>query len=300
MELRSSIFATTALVATAGIAAADVTLGGGAVAGLKSTGTGDAFLHYEIDIDINASGETDSGLSFGASLEIDELSTNRFDLTDPNVTAVTDRFGGADPEIFVSGAFGTVTLGAVDIATDGLGLPDLGFEGIGMDDDVEALRNAGAADVTYAHSIAGISLTLSYGVGGTTGVDANEGDFGILLGYKFDAFSIEAGVARDDATGDRGMGVELGYSANGISATALWAQQDPAAGAETSGYGLNIGYTIDALTVSASYGDTDVAGDAEDYGIGFSYNLGGGLRVVGAVGSVDNADVWDLGLTMSF
>ena len=300
MELRSSIFATTALVATAGIAAADVTLGGGAVAGLKSTGTGDAFLHYEIDIDINASGETDSGLSFGASLEIDELSTNRFDLTDPNVTAVTDRFGGADPEIFVSGAFGTVTLGAVDIATDGLGLPDLGFDGIGMDDDVEALRNAGAADVTYAHSIAGISLTLSYGVGGTTGVDANEGDFGILLGYKFDAFSIEAGVARDDATGNRGMGVELGYSANGISATALWAQQDPAAGAETSGYGLNIGYTIDALTVSASYGDTDVAGDAEDYGIGFSYNLGGGLRVVGAVGSVDNADVWDLGLTMSF
>ena len=300
MELRSSIFATTALVATAGIAAADVTLGGGAVAGLKSTGAGDAFLHYEIDIDIKAAGETDSGLSFGASLEIDELSTNRFDLTDPNVTAVTDRFGGADPEIFVSGAFGTVTLGAVDIATDGLGLPDLGFEGIGMDDDVEALRNAGAADVTYAHSIAGISLTLSYGVGGTTGVDANEGDFGILLGYKFDAFSIEAGVARDDATGDRGMGVELGYSANGISATALWAQQDPAAGAETSGYGLNIGYTIDALTVSASYGDTDVAGDAEDYGIGFSYNLGGGLRVVGAVGSVDNADVWDLGLTMSF
>ena len=283
MELRSSIFATTALVATAGIAAADVTLGGGAVAGLKSTGAGDAFLHYEIDIDIKAAGETDSGLSFGASLDIDEGAT-----------------AGRDPEIFVSGAFGTVTLGEVDIATDGLGLPDLGFDGIGMDDDVEALRNAGATDVTYAHSIAGISLTLSYGVGGTTGVDANEGDFGILLGYKFDAFSIEAGVARDDATGNRGMGVELGYSANGISATALWAQQDPAAGAETSGYGLNIGYTIDALTVSASYGDTDVAGDAEDYGIGFSYNLGGGLRVVGAVGSVDNADVWDLGLTMSF
>ena len=256
-------------------------------------------MHYEIDIDIKASGETENGLSFGASMDIDELSTTtRSCAALPCVS--TDTNGGADPEIFVSGAFGTVTLGAVDIATDGLGLPDLGFDGIGMDDDVEALRNAGAADVTYAHSIAGISLTLSYGVGGTTGVDANEGDFGILLGYKFDAFSIEAGVARDDATGNRGMGVELGYSANGISATALWAQQDPAAGAETSGYGLNIGYTIDALTVSASYGDTDVAGDAEDYGIGFSYNLGGGLRVVGAVGSVDNADVWDLGLTMSF
>ncbi len=278
--MRSSIFATTALVATAGIASADVTLGGGAVAGLKSTGAGDAFLHYEIDIDIKGAGETDSGLSFGASLDLDE------------------NAGSTDPEIFVSGAFGTVTLGAVDIATDGLGLPDLGFDGIGMDDDVEALRNAGAADVTYSYSISGLALTLSYGVGGTTGVDANEGDFGILLGYKFDAFSIEAGVARDDVTGNRGMGVELGYSANGITATALWAQQDAAV--DTTGYGLNIGYTIDALTVSASYGDTDIAGDAEDYGIGFSYNLGGGLRVVGAVGSVDNADVWDLGLTMSF
>ena len=294
MELRSSIFATTALVATAGIAAADVTLGGGAVAGLKSTGTGDAFLHYEIDIDINASGETDSGLSFGASLELDELSTNNFAAD----AASSDRFGGADPEIFVSGAFGTVTLGAVDIATDGLGLPDLGFDGIGMDDDVEALRNAGTADLTYSYSISGVSLTLSAGLNRTAAPDADAGDFGILLGYNFDAFRIEAGVARDDSTGDRGMGVELGYSANGISATALWTQEDAAT--DTTGYGINIGYTIDALTVSASYGDTDAAGDAEDYGIGFSYNLGGGLRVVGAVGSVDNADVWDLGLTMSF
>jgi len=287
--LESSIFATTALVATAGIAAADVTLGGGANAGLISTGTGDAFLHYEIDIDIKASGETENGLSFGASMDIDEGAT-----------------AGRDPEIFVSGAFGTVTLGAVDIATDGLGLPDLGFDGIGMDDDVEALRNAGSADVTYSHSFSGVSVTLSYGVGGTTGADASEGDIGLLVGYKFDAFSIEAGVARDDQTGNRGLGVELGYSANGITVTGLWAQQDLKVGTDTSGYGIYVGYTIDALTVGASYGDTDVVGDGEDYGLGFSYNLGGGLRVVGAVGSYDapgaavRADRWDLGLTMSF
>ncbi|MDA0923911.1 MAG: porin, partial [Proteobacteria bacterium] len=182
----------------------------------------------------------------------------------------------------------------------GLGLPDLGFDGIGMDDDVEALRNAGAADVTYSHSFSGVSVTLSYGVGGTTGVDANEGDIGLLVGYKFDAFSIEAGVARDDLTGNRGVGVELGYKANGISVSALWAQQDLKVGTDTSGYGIHVGYTIDALTVGASYGDTDVVGDNEDYGLGFSYNLGGGLSVVGGVGSVDSNDVWDLGLTMSF
>ena len=269
-------------MATAGIAAADVSLGGGANAGLRSTGTGDAFLHYEIDIDIKASGETENGLSFGASMDLDETSPS------------------SDPEIFISGAFGTVTLGAVDIATDGLGLPDLGFDGIGMDDDVEALRNAGSADVTYSHSFSGVSFTLSYGVGGTTAVDASEGDIGLLVGYKFDAFSIEAGVARDDQTGNRGVGVELGYKANGISVSALWAQQDLKVGTDTSGYGIHVGYTIDALTVGASYGDTDVVGDGEDYGIGFSYNLGGGLSVVGAVGSVDSNDVWDLGLTMSF
>lgn len=288
LELRSSIFATTALVATAGVAAADVTLGGGANAGLRSTGTGDAFLHYEIDIDIKASGETENGLSFGASMDLDELA------------------GSTDPEIFVSGAFGTVTIGDVDIATDGLGLPDLGFDGIGMDDDVEALRNAGSADVTYAHSFSGLSFTLSAGAARTAATDPDAGDLGLLLGYKFDAFSIEAGVARDDSTGDRAMGVELGYSANGISVTALYASKDLKVGTDTTGYGIHVGYTIDALTVGASYGDTDVVGDGEDYGIGFSYNLGGGLRVVGAVGSIDRpgaaarADVWDLGLTMSF
>jgi outer membrane protein OmpU len=275
-------------VATAGVAAADVTLGGGANAGLRYTGAGDAFLHYEIDIDIKAAGETENGLSFGASLDLDENS------------------GSTDPEVFVSGAFGTVTIGAVDIATDGLGLPDLGFDGIGMDDDVEALRNAGSADVVYSHSIAGVSVTLSYGVGGTAGADASEGDMGLLLGYKFDAFSIEAGIATDDQTSNRGMGVELGYKANGITVNALWASQDVKVGTDTSGYGLYVGYTMDAITVGASYADTDAAGDGEDYGLGFSYNLGGGLSVVGGVGSVDRpgaavrADVWDLGLTMSF
>lgn len=285
--MKKVLFATTALVMSAGFASAQgIELTGGANFGLKDDGTvgGDVFLHSEIDFNIVASGTTDNGLTFGASLDYDEGVAS-----------------GRDPEVFISGAFGTVTVGAVDIATDGLGLPDLGFDGIGMDDDVEGIRNAGSADVTYAYDVSGLSILVSYGVGMTAGNDAAEGDFGILLGYSFGDFGVEAGYARDNTAGAErdAMGLEASYTFDMLTFTGLYtmAEED---GVDTSGYGLNVAYALDALTISVSYGDTDVAGDEEDYGIGASYDLGGGLSLAGAVGSVDGESVFDLGVNMSF
>jgi len=279
--MKKVLFASTALVLSAGVASAQgIELTGGGNFGLKQ-GVGpndDIILHYELDFNIVASGTTDNGLTFGASADLD-----------PNPSMVND------PELFISGAFGTLTVGALDPATDGLGLPDLGFDGIGMDDDVEALRNVGGANAIYEYDVSGFSILLALGLdeNGNPAVDGIAGDYGILLGYDFDGFSVEAGYSRDDSAGMEAYGIEASYSFDGITVTGLYIDGDMG-----SGYGLNAAYSFDAFTVSASYSDDDNT-DA-DYGIGGEYDLGGGLALAGAVGSRNGDTVFDLGVTMDF
>src|SRR6056297_1978093 len=108
--MKKVLLASTALLLTAGFASAQsIELSGDANAGLKyDEDGGNAFgdeltVHNEINMTIAGSGSTDTGLTFGAFLTIDE----------------TD--GLDDAEVFISGVFGTVTVGRIDHATDGLG-----------------------------------------------------------------------------------------------------------------------------------------------------------------------------------
>src|SRR6056297_3279247 len=75
-----SIFATTALVATAGVASADIALSGAAQMGIQG-GSGftgaDANQNttqfvQDIDITFTMSGTADNGLTFGAAIDLDE------------------------------------------------------------------------------------------------------------------------------------------------------------------------------------------------------------------------------------
>jgi len=292
--MKKVLFATTALALSAGVASAQgIELTGGAIFGLKDDGTagGDVFLHGEADFNIVASGTTDNGLSFGASMDIDG---NFVGTEDPD-----------DFEAFVSGAFGTVTVGDVAPATDGIGLADVGFDGIGLDDDLEAIRDAGGADVNYAYDVAGFSILLSYGVGTTSGADADEGDFGIAVGYSFDGFSVDAGYVRDntDLAERDAYAIRAAYTFDAITVGAMYAAAEED-GVDSNGYGIDVSYTFDAFTITAVYNDTDtpaVAADTDaDYGIGGTYDLGGGLSLAGGVGSVNGNSVWDLGVVMSF
>jgi outer membrane protein OmpU len=283
--MKKVLFATTALVALAGAAAADVTLGGSANAGLRNTGAGDTFLHYEIDFDIIASGSTDNGLTFGASIDLDLENNNNSSEVD-------------DPEIFVSGAFGTLTIGALDPMLDNIGLRDPGFDGIGIDDVVEGLRfapNGSAANVTYMYEAAGFTFGLSTFIAETNGGSANEGDYGILIGYEMDGLSASVAYDRDDSANSQQWGLNLGYAMDAYAVNLMYTDGD-----NGDGFGLDASYTIDALTIIGAYA-TDNVSNTDAFGIGASYALGGGLTLAGGVGEIDGTGtVWDLGLTMSF
>jgi outer membrane protein OmpU len=290
--MKKVLFATTALVATAGVAAADVSLSGYAEAIFTNSGVTatDTTLVTAVELDVTFSGATDNGLAFGATMDLNGSGTS------------------ADPEMFISGAFGRINFGAIDDAGNAIGIADVG-DSINVDNAIEALIDGAAADVSYVYSIDGLTLTLSTNVGSDSGNNAaGEGDFGMHVAYKMGTFTIEAGYNDENDTGDTSSGIELTYGMGDVTFGAAMISRDEAANSsdrDRSGFGASIAYKFDdALTVTGVYASVEDAtagvADQDDYGIGFTYDLGGGAKLVGGMGEVATLDRWDFGLQLSF
>lgn len=276
--MKKVLLASTILAFSAGVAAAEMSLSGSANMGVKYTddpaAADELRVHYEVDFTISGSGETDGGLSFGASLELDDTQSAR---------SINDS------EVFVSGAFGTLTVGDIDPATDGFGIADIGFDGIGVDDDAESLKAAASdgQDVHYAYSFGDFGFILS---ADSTDTD----DMAVAVTYAGSSFDVGLGWAT--FAGEDTISVDAGATFGDFSVNAIFS--DWTGGA--SAYGVDVSYALGATTITAAFGDTDIAGDDEDFGIGASYDLGGGAKLAGGVGQVDGNTVADFGITMSF
>ncbi|MEL7026283.1 MAG: porin [Pseudomonadota bacterium] len=297
--MKKVLLASTALILTAGVAAADghagIELSGSANAGVKyNSEAADQFtIHNEVNVVISMSGASDSGLSFGAFIDIDEDSVD-------------------DAEVFLSGLFGTVTVGGVDPATDGFGIADVGFDGIGVDDPAEQYKNATAgADVVYSYSASGLTFTASLETNG-------ENSYAVALEYAAGAFSAGVGYVddADDLGGNSTITVAGGFSQGPISVNAIYSDWDGGTLDSGQGYGVDVSFDAGVATVTAVYSNADGvsagAGLGSSYGVGFSTDLGGGLKLAGGVGAIqpdqaaggtaatDTETVADLGVSMSF
>jgi len=289
MTMKKVLFATTALVASAGIASADIRLTGDGSVALSDTGAVGAQAQLVTDLDFNivASVTSDSNITFGASADLDS----------------GNGVGGtalADEEISMSGEFGTFTFGQVDNAAGIVGLADAGIEGIGLDDDLELIDNVGQADIHYSNTFGNITLTLSYEMGQTGATAVTDGDYGIAIALSEGGFDIKAAYTSDQDGGanDTAAALQLGYSYGAATIGALFADNGT-----RSGSGFSLSYDMgDGLTIIAVANQTDVAaGDTDDdTGIGFSYDMGNGVTFAGAVGSVDDNTAMDLGFGFSF
>ena len=131
--MKNILLATTALVASAGFAAAEVSLTGSAELGVFDPGDDDGEelqFHTDIDVTFTMTAETDTGLQFGASIDLDESDTDRtlpVSVNDETGTPEDIEVGGSPAfdnatqggeEIFVSGPFGVLTMGDTDGAYD--------------------------------------------------------------------------------------------------------------------------------------------------------------------------------------
>lgn len=308
--MKKVLLASTALLLTAGFASAQsLELSGDANAGLKYDEDGDLVpggdeltVHNEINMTIAGSGATDTGLTFGAFITIDETG------------------GLDDSEVFVSGVFGTVTVGNIDHATDGLGIADVGFDGIGLDDPAEQYKNAtaGGPDILYSYAAAGLTFSASAEI---------EGDESYAVAVEYESQGFSGGIGyitdnNDDDFGGLGIGsnetitVVAGYSQGPLSINGLYSDWNGGAAPSGQGYGVDVSYDVAGATITAAYSNAqDIsagAGLGDSYGIGFAVPLGGGLTVAGGIGSIqrdvaagttvsaDSRTVADFGLTMAF
>ncbi len=267
--MKKILFASTALVATAGFAAADVSFSGAASMGLKydDTAAEELTLHREVTLSIAMTGETDGGLTFGADLSI-------------------SAGGIGDAVVYIEGGFGKLAAGDVDSADAAVtGLGDLGFDGIGTDDVAEAQRGSTDANLLYTGTFGDFTVAASYDLG--TGTD------NWAIGAKYTMGDYSFAAAYDDA---KVFSAQLGANVGDFAVAALLSTSS----ADGESYGLTAGYTMGATTITAAYSKDDKNGE-EAYGIGFGYDLGGGASVKGAIGqNGDGATVADLGITMSF
>lgn len=297
--MKQVLLATTALVLVAGAAAADVTVTGTARMGLvhnyvtdtNASGTIDAADGVEtafssrFRVIFTASGETDTGLSFGASVRNDQSGVG--------------NTNNGDSTVFISGAFGKLTMGDTGNAADSLvgQVSGVGYTGIGDWNEIGWLgRDSTGAQYEYSAG----AFTFALGAGNISDpavplTPANDDFISVAVKYATDAYSIALGYEDNDT--DSQVSAKGTATFGGATVALKLADRDSAADMAAA---LSVDYKTGATTLTAFATDNmDFAGN-DTMGIGASYDLGNGAAVAGGI--VDNGTdtIADLGLTFSF
>lgn len=275
--MKKILLATSAVALFAGAAAAEVTTSGTARMGLvydETEGTsGETYFSSRVRIVFTASGETDTGLSFGASMRADQQGGNNNDSG-----ADKDGDSNGDSTVFISGAFGKLTMGDTDGAADNL-VGQVSGVGYGPNDSLQEIEFLGSQDTSVYYEYSTGAFTFGLGAGQLYGVDADADTadaMNIGVKYATDAFS----VALAYETTDLEDALHLGGSAT-FGAATLKARLTDRDSVSDVQWATSIDYAIDATTITAFY--TDFATGTEHYGIGASYDLGGGASVAGGI-----------------
>ena len=297
--MKKVLFATTALVMTAGVAAAEVSVGGDGRIGFQSyDGTNDGDLTFEsrIRISFSASGETDAGLSFGGSIRADNAS----DGDDANTTNGDGGVNGFDGSVFVEGTFGKISMGDVSGAPEAAvgDLSGVGLTGVGDFNETTYLSNSVREAARWDYTTGDLGLHVSSDNPGPAGDTA----YGIAVTYAMGDFSF--GLGHEDAgTSDHTIGgVTAGFG--DLTVKVIYGTAD-LAGVDFDQTGISVDYVTGATTLTAFYDTEDLGGvDTDSYGVGVAYDLGGGAALKAGYANQDNSvtDVsnYDFGLSMSF
>ena len=281
LKMKKLLIASTALVATAGMASADITISGHAAAGIYSglgnkdavtvaadaiaatpgnvgvaakvvgpeTFSGDG-IYSNAGVDFTMSGATDNGISFSAAVNIDagmEVDTGDFELDGKD--GGTAGLGS----VSMTGAFGTLTF------------DDGGIENLYSD----SLTNA---DVSYATTIGAVALTVAHDTAAATG-SANS----VSAGYSASgmAFTLTA----SEATGGTSTKLAVAYALN--DTVSLTGKSDQAAGAE-SVQTIGAKTTLNGVSVSVESANNST------WDVDLGYSAGGFALTYG----VDETDGW--------
>lgn len=236
----------------AAAAALDAIDGSAAVA---AAGAGPFETYSSVNLAVTFAGQTDGGLTFGAT----------FDMTAGRTYALADDDGFADeggsfgmPTVFVSGSFGKLAISDdnYDFYDDANGGGDAEYTGtfgafsVGLIADIDA--NEASAKVGYT--------------AGNIAVNANMDTYEL---WNLDATYTMGAIAVTAATNEaEESSLKVAYTgANGISGSAKYNSSDES-------IDLVAGYSANGLTVGA-----ELNTESENWTVTAEYDLGGGLVV---------------------
>jgi hypothetical protein len=261
--MRKVLLATTAIVAVAGVAQAEVSVSGSyefgyvSVSDDRTSDNDDMYNDHEIKFSFSST--TDSGLSFGAASELegDADTTNG---------AVMD-----ESSMYVSGDFGKIEMGQ----NDGAGPTFVTFPAYG-------LNNLGSYDAgTYTVNSAGTSLDgvypfPQYGRDGDNNkisyFSPNMGGFS--FGYSY------SDEGTDNADTAAGMSWSGDMAGVGVAFTAMMEDSGESTDTtENSAYGLSLTSGDMELAVSTGTTKTGTTIDSSTTVYGIAYNVSDSVRV---------------------
>jgi len=328
--MKKILLATTLLAASASFAYAEVTLSGDARMGVVYNKYGQEAYNFtsRARVKFSMSGETDSGLAFGASFRAGEGGTvvNIRDadgngVGDPGFDASTAFFtptgagNGGLGSVFISGSFGKLEMGDVDSAAeaavgnvDCIALTICGAEeipkvGTGSSfDDPAVLYSYSTGGVTfYASLVDGESLDRDTVTGSPTEgqiiVVSNQESYGLGVKYSADTFNVGLAYETVDNTSQLSLGAGTTFS--GVSLKGVVAQVSTD-GDDVTEYAISAGYTFSDINFVVFYNSDDTDNDDNDaYGLGASYDLGGGAAFKAGVIEAGETQ-FDIGVDMSF
>jgi len=209
--MKKILLATTLLAASAGFASADVTISGSGRMGLvqsKIAGKVETQFSSRIRIAFNASGTTDGGLSFGASVRNDQ-------------SGVGNTANG-DSTVFISGAFGKLTFGDVagGAADELVGqISGVGFTGLGDTNEIGFLPGTATA-VRYDYTSGALSFAL-----GASQTTAAAGADKASVAVKYDAGMYNVAVGYETVKGDHLLSAKVGATFGAATVQVKYAKE---------------------------------------------------------------------------
>ena len=292
--MKKVLLATTALIATAGVASADLTLSGSAAVGLRyvedraqNNNSNSTELDNEIDFSIKASGVSDNGIEFGASIDFENTERDQAE----------NHNGANDGETYISYNGLKITTGDVGGQTVE-NVADVGYQGTGAD-DLATVADTGDYDLNVAYSMNGVSMGVSYG--------SDSEDWGVSVAGTVGSLGLSLAIVNDESASDyTEVAVTTSVAGASLKATVVDVNAVDAAD-DLTAFGLSVGYAIDATTYTFAMSDDNSAAQDPNVGIGFATDLGGGLTFAGGVTAVgattaggQSTTQADLGFNMAF
>lgn len=280
--MKKLLLASTALVASAGIAAADVTLSGDGRMGITYMENAPQELAFtsRARVTFTLSGQTDAGLAFGGSFRADNAG---------------NAAGGTAGSVFISGDFGRITMGDTNGAAQFVvgNIDGVGLTGLGDLNDNTYLGNPGGQRpiARYDINVSGFTFAASHTNPGSAAADV----FALGVGYSTDMFSVGLGYEKVSGGADH---VIVGASGT-FEGVTVRADYGTLSGAANDQYGVSVSGSFDAVSATAFY-QRDFGG-GNNYGLGASYSLGGGASFVAGIVRDGASNLRaDAGLSFSF